>query len=257
MSAGAVGSDDIGEVLLRALSRFGVDCDHVVRRDGVQTSATILPIRPNGDRPALHVIGANAGLTSATTSRGRRSPRPPTCTSEARSSSARSCARRCSTSAASTAVTTSLDILADGWPELLDMLAPAFERVDYVLPNEDQARLLTGETDVVDAARALLSRGAGTAAITCGGAGSVVVGADTVTRIPAFEVEVVDTTGCGDAFSAGFLRGLSLGQEPVEAARTGSATAALVAGGLGSDAGEFDLERVLELARTGRERAVH
>jgi len=31
------------------------------------------------------------------------------------------------------------------------------------------------------------------------------------TRIPAFEVDVVDTTGCGDAYSASFLRGLSLG----------------------------------------------
>ena len=57
-----------------------------------------------------------------------------------------------------------------------------------------------------------------------------------------------DTTGCGDAFSAGFLRGLSLGREPAEAARLGNASAALVAQGLGSDYGEFDLEAAEEFA---------
>ncbi|HEV7847511.1 MAG TPA: PfkB family carbohydrate kinase, partial [Thermoleophilaceae bacterium] len=63
LSAGAVGTDDAGRVLVEALERFGVDCSGLVRRSDVQTSATILPIRPNGDRPALHVIGANGTYT--------------------------------------------------------------------------------------------------------------------------------------------------------------------------------------------------
>ena len=64
---------------------------------------------------------------------------------------------------------------------------------------------------------------------------------ETVEHVPAFEVEVVDTTGCGDAFSAGFLRGLGLVAVGVEAAVLGCAAAALVAQGLGSDHGDFDL----------------
>lgn len=48
-------------------------------------------------------------------------------------------------------------------------------------------------------------------------------------------------TGCGDAFSAGFLRGLSLGRDRAQAAALGCACAALVATGLGSDHGNFDL----------------
>jgi sugar/nucleoside kinase (ribokinase family) len=61
-------------------------------------------------------------------------------------------------------------------------------------------------------------------------------------------VEVVDTTGCGDAFSAGFLRGLSLGRSRREAALLGCATAAQVAQGLGTDHGDYDLARIERLA---------
>ena len=45
--------DVLGEVLAAALRRHGVDTAGLVRKPGVQTSATILPIRPNGERPAL------------------------------------------------------------------------------------------------------------------------------------------------------------------------------------------------------------
>jgi sugar/nucleoside kinase (ribokinase family) len=69
----------------------------------------------------------------------------------------------------------------------------------------------------------------------------ILVDLEGVSRVPAFDVEVVDTTGCGDAFSAGFLRGLSLGRDRAAAAALGCAAAGLVAGGLGSDHGDFDL----------------
>ena len=68
------------------------------------------------------------------------------------------------------------------------------------------------------------------------------VDAETTAHVPAFRVNVVDTTGCGDAFSAGFLRGRSLGRDLRESAVFGCAAAAHVAQGLGSDYGTFDLD---------------
>ena len=50
-SAGAIGADAVGEMLTALLERAGIDTSHLVRRDDVPTSATVLPIRPNGDRP--------------------------------------------------------------------------------------------------------------------------------------------------------------------------------------------------------------
>jgi sugar/nucleoside kinase (ribokinase family) len=79
-------------------------------------------------------------------------------------------------------------------------------------------------------------------AATCGADGALVVDGHGAQAVPAFAVDVVDTTGCGDAFSAGFLRGLGLGRSRPDAAVLGCAAAALVAGGLGSDHGDFDVE---------------
>lgn len=246
VSVGAIGDDDLGDLLTTLLGRLGVETDRLARKGGVQTSASVLPIRPNGDRPALHVIGANAGFTredvpwdlieqADTLHLGG-----PEFMHELAPEILGFCREH--------GVRTSADVLADGWPELLDMIGPALEQVDWFLPNDDQAMKLTG-TDEVDAAgAALLERGVGGCAITCGARGSVVVTSDGAERVPAFETDVVDTTGCGDAFSAGFMRGLSLGRQATDAARLGSACASLVAQGLGSDAGEFDLERADEFA---------
>ena len=80
----------------------------------------------------------------------------------------------------------------------------------------------------------LLERGARCVIATLGADGVLIDGEEAV---PAAEADVVDTTGCGDAFSAGFLRGLAAGLDRRAAAEHGCAVAARVAGGLGTDAG--------------------
>ena len=92
----------------------------------------------------------------------------------------------------------------------------------------------------------LLGLGVGTVVVTCGADGSLVVRPDRVERVPAFTVDVVDTTGCGDAFTAGLVVGLQLGWPLPTAARLATAAAGLVATGLGSDAGIVDLPTTLQ-----------
>ena len=62
-SIAAVGDDPIGTVLVGLLQANGVDTGRVATKEGVQTSASVLPINGNGDRPAWHCIGANGSLT--------------------------------------------------------------------------------------------------------------------------------------------------------------------------------------------------
>src|SRR3546814_12043414 len=58
-SIGAVGDDPIGATLVGLLDAEGVDTSRLLRRTDSQTSASVLPVRPNGDRPAWHVVGAH------------------------------------------------------------------------------------------------------------------------------------------------------------------------------------------------------
>jgi sugar/nucleoside kinase (ribokinase family) len=245
-SAGAIGTDAAGDMLLSLLERDGVDTGLLVRRDDVQTSASVLPIRPSGERPAFHVVGANGSFgpgdlpgdeIEAATHLHLGGPE-----FMGGEAAAPLLAR-----AREHGVVTSADVLAPGEPGLLDWIGPALAELDYFLPNDDQVLALTGADDLEAGCRALVDRGVSCVAATCGADGALVVDQDGADRVPAFEIEPADTTGCGDAFSAGFLRGLSLGRERRDAARLGCAAAAMVAQGLGTDHGHYDLAAVEKL----------
>ena len=58
-AVGAVGADEKAEFVLGHMAKIGIDCTLMQRLEGVETSATILNVRPNGERPALHCRGAS------------------------------------------------------------------------------------------------------------------------------------------------------------------------------------------------------
>jgi sugar/nucleoside kinase (ribokinase family) len=239
-TAGAVGSDPIGDLLLAMLARYGIDTSLVVRRDGVQTSASVLPIRPDGSRPAFHVPGANLtyGPDDAPAAEIAQATHLHLGAPELMGGEN---AARILAPARAAGVVTSADLLAPGDPGVFAWIAPALSSLDYLLPNEQQVLGLTGASTVADGARTLIEHGVGCVAVTREARGALVLTMDEMIAVPAFAVDVVDTTGCGDAFSAGFLRGIGLGRSPRDAAVLGCAAAALVAQGLGSDHGDFDL----------------
>jgi sugar/nucleoside kinase (ribokinase family) len=246
-SFGAVGEDPIATCLLGMLEHEGVDIAGLVRKADQQTSSSVIPVRPNGDRPAWHCIGANGAFTlddlhladlDGITHLHLGGP-------EFLGGEA---AGKLLAHARSIGATTSLDILAPGDPDMLAWIADALPHTDYLLPNDEQVLGFTGASSLAEGAATLVTMGAGCVAVTQGSRGALVVTADASIEVPAYAIEVVDTTGCGDAFSAGFLRGVSLGRGLREAAELGCATAAQVAQGLGTDAGDYSLETVEQFA---------
>jgi len=102
------------------------------------------------------------------------------------------------------------------------------DHVDVLCANEDEIMSLYQTEDFDEAANTVRGE-CGIAALTRGPNGSVVVaGADTI-AVPAAAVDrVVDTTGAGDAYAAGFLFGLTSGRDHAECARLGGVAAAEV-----------------------------
>ncbi|UXY31231.1 carbohydrate kinase family protein [Streptomyces sp. HUAS TT20] len=253
-SAGAIGTDPTGDMLVQLLGRAGIDTGCLVRRADTPTSASVLPVRPNGDRPSLHLLGANItyGLDDI----------PWDAIAEATHLHLGGpeligvdVAARILAHAKEHGVVTSVDLLAPGVLGGFEQIAAALPYVDHLLPNDEQVLGFSGEEDLVTGAKKFLGAGAGLVAVTRGGDGALLVTEEGTETVPAFAIDVVDTTGCGDAFSAGFLRGVGLGRTPRESAVLGCAAAALVAQGLGSDHGDFDLAAADAFAAAHKSRA--
>ncbi len=131
--------------------------------------------------------------------------------------------------------TVALSLSDPQWVRLhRDGLAALLPRVQLLFANADEACAMTGATVPRLAAREL----AGTCpnvVVTLGAGGSLVATGSGSLQVPAAEVsEVVDTTGAGDLFAAGYLHAHLRGAPPEEAARLGSVVAAEVVGHLGA-----------------------
>jgi sugar/nucleoside kinase (ribokinase family) len=123
---------------------------------------------------------------------------------------------------------TSLDVAwheSDQWPELIALLP----EVDVFCPNRAEAQAITGKTEPMDAASALVAAGVRKfVAVTDGSRGAYVhVVGEGQEHLPALPVDVADTTGAGDCFVAGVLAAWYRGFPWRTAARIGIGAAAL------------------------------
>lgn len=241
---GGVGYDDMGDWVLMKLGKFRIDTELMQRCEGYATSSSIVTTRPDGQRPALHKRGATdgffiddgqidrlldtkifhvggVGLMNRMDDAGRTEE----VMAEAR--------RR--------GVITTLDVFAST-PDDLPKVERLLPHTDYFMPSEEEARALSGLVERRDLAQFLLDRGAGCVVLTLGANGAFYrhQNGDEF-KVPAFQVEVKCTCGCGDCFNGGFATGLHLGLSPLECVRLGQASSAQNATGLGSQAGVSDL----------------
>jgi Sugar kinases, ribokinase family len=105
-------------------------------------------------------------------------------------------------------------------------------------PNLDEAALLTGRRDPESAARMLLALGIERVLLKLGAEGCLLADAGQLMRVPPFAVErVVDSTGAGDAFCAGYLAGQIWELSAFESAQVGNAAAAAVVSAQGGHSG--------------------
>ncbi|MCX7889696.1 MAG: carbohydrate kinase family protein [Rhodobacteraceae bacterium] len=126
----------------------------------------------------------------------------------------------------------------------LDDLAGIWPHLDWVLPSELEAQVLTGTRDPAAVAADFRRRGVRNVVLKRGAAGAVAFTEAGIFETPAFRVEVADTTGAGDNFVAGFIHGLVHAMPVPDALRFGAAVAALSVQAVGAGAGLKDLAQV-------------
>jgi ribokinase len=128
----------------------------------------------------------------------------------------------------------------------LKALASILRRTFVFLPNARELEILTGETDYKKAAETMLKKGVKIIAVKLGNEGCYVTNGNEAHRIEAVKVKVVDTTGAGDAFNAGFLHGILHDKSLPECGKIGNFAASRCIMKMGARAG---LPRLEELER--------
>jgi sugar/nucleoside kinase (ribokinase family) len=145
---------------------------------------------------------------------------------------------------------TLLDVATPGPGRYLEPLRKVLPQTDVFVPNTDEAALILGETDPVRQALAFRDMGAGRVVITLGKHGLISVSNEQRLKMSAFPVDLVDGSGGGDAFNAGYIVGLLEDRSEIECLKLASAIGASCVRAVGTTAGVFTREEANEFLRT-------
>lgn len=246
--AGVVGDDLFGEFTLSELRQAQVDTRACLVRPGGVTGATVA-LSSGSDRAMLTSPGLIGDLTAGEVDQGmfqdaaivhvssvylQRRLRPGLAALLAH-------ARRAG-------AITSLDPGYDPrerWYDGMDQLLP---EVDLFLPNAEEARQIAATPEIEGAAETL-SRLSGQVVIKRGAQGVLYRAGERSFRLPGVPADVVDTTGAGDNFNAGFLAGLVAGLGPRVSCALGIACGARATTAYGGTGWKASMEEATRIAR--------
>ena len=231
---GCLGNDTFGNMFLDAFEREEINTDFVIRDPVVGTGVGTPVIDMNGDNSIIIVPQANMMLT-------------PDNVEVATKVIAKADVLVLQLEVPIDASQRATEIAKNNETIVILNPAPAGEipesflqLIDIIIPNNTEAELLSGITICDDAsakcaAKVLLSKGVGSVIFTLGEKGSILFKDNQSTLIPPYNVDVVDTTGAGDAFCGALAASLAEGKRIEDAVYIANAAGALAVTKMGAE----------------------
>lgn len=250
---GRVGCDGMGDYVVSLARKAGVNMDHVARSQTAPQTKSLILVDPQGDRTFLQTPGTSAefcledcdlslldGADLLQIGGAFHLPRFDGAGAAALLRAARE-----------KGVVTSMDITTDRTGRWKGILDPCYPWLDYFLPSVEQASIIAGTEDPRAIADFFLSRGVGNVAVKLGSRGSYFKNSDTAFYAGTYRgLQVVETTGAGDAFCAGFLTGVGEGLPPQACVTLGTACSSFAIQAVGATAGMRDLDTIRSFIRS-------
>jgi sugar/nucleoside kinase (ribokinase family) len=239
--AGCVGDDSSASILTAEMKEDRVGCQHVAQSPNHTTSKTVILLVEGQDRRYIHAFGANAAFTVDHIRRdwlaglkvfylGGLFLMPSFRTAEFQDL-LKFCREK--------GVVTVVDVVIPQHVRGIADLAPLLPYIDYFLPNDDEAHMLTGCERPEDQLGVFLAAGVGTVIITLGREGAIAARKGQCWRSGIYPMTIVDPSGTGDAFDAGIILGILRGWDLPAMVRFASALGASAVRAVGTTQGVF------------------
>jgi sugar/nucleoside kinase (ribokinase family) len=241
--------DPFGDFLVKEVASRGIDVRGIARDADVHTTSAVALVSPSGERSFLYSPGSSSekwsledvdfGLLGSAKIlhvggiMKLRNTQSGTLLKQAKN----------------LGLVTSLDTDWDASGKWLELVEACLTHTDLFLPNLEEAAFISGKTAPKEMAEFFFARGVQTFALKMGEKGCYLRTADHEFFAPGYKVDVVDTTGAGDAFVGGFLAGYHKGWDLEECAQLANACGALCTTKIGTTDGIRDLEGTIAFMR--------
>ena len=251
----SLGEDQAGDVIIAALERCGVRTDRVLRSAEHPTPVTTMFVRDDGTRKSItnqaHRYNFHPEHYAAQTADAKALLlgslfRAPFDESEILNKLLKQAKQAGQLIFADTKLPNfrrlGMEDFSESWP-----------LIDYLTPNEDEARFFSGKDDPEEMADVFLKYGVRNVVIKLGAKGCYFKNAKTSIRMPAFDIPAVDATGAGDNFLAGLASELLRGESIHEAIIFASACGAICTTAVGAGTALESREQVLQFLQDQRD----
>lgn len=244
----SLGEDAAGDLVLGELKRSGVDCSRILRSIDRPTPVTTMFVNEDGTRKSI---------TNGAHRHNFRPDRYPERFTGAKALILGSLFRapfdnpEIIFSVLSAAKASGQTVIADTkLPNFrfltLEDIKDSLPLIDYITPNEDEARYFSGKEEPEEMADAFLSHGVRSVIVKLGAKGCLLKSAKVSIRLPACRISAVDATGAGDNFVAGFASEILRGVSDADALRFANACGAICTTAVGAGTALKSREQVLE-----------
>lgn len=246
---GRVGDDYLGRFILNTLRNENLPADGVIVDPETTTATAVALITSQGERTFLYRAGANDRFCPADVvfDRVRKAKILHVGGMCSLSNFAGDDAATIFRRARELGLTTTCDVTWDNTGRWLSSIRSSLPYIDIFLPSINEAKYIAETERPSDIAKRLLDLGVKTAVVKLGAQGCYIRSNDQEHSIDGFKVDVVDTTGAGDAFTAGFIAGVLKGWDTQDCGRFANAVGALCVQQVGATSLDLSFQKACSL----------